>query len=123
MVFEVPCVELCLEKVLDDFEGGGPEFMKDVVVTGEMGTLAVSFPMAADAAVTDSFVEALDAAIAIVGNVVFAGLFFVAVGAGMVAFAVWTDSMCFEIGVFRVVTLNTILPTIRFAMRAFGACL
>ena len=68
----VPVVELELEKVFDDLVGYCPEFMENVVITGDVDALAMPFPVTADAAVSDSILEAFETAVPLVGDVVLA---------------------------------------------------
>lgn len=118
-MFQVPVIELELEKVFDDLVGYCPKFMEDVVVTGDVDALAMSFSMTADAAVSDSILEAFETAVPLVGDVVLAFRFLVAIWANVLVLAVFTDSISLEKRVFRVVAFKAKLAPVGFAVGTF----
>lgn len=93
------------------------------MITGDMDAVAMSFSVTANAAVSDAFVKAFNATVSLVGDVVLAFRFLVAIWAYVLVFAVFTDSISPEKRVFCVVALKAKLAPVRFAVRTFRVLL
>ena len=104
---------------MNDLVGYCPKFMEDVVITGDVDAVAMSFSVTANAAVSDAFVKAFNAAVSLVGDVVLAFRFLVAIWAYVLVLAVFTDSISLEKRVFCVVALKAKLAPVSFAVGTF----
>lgn len=89
------------------------------MITGDVDAVAMSFSVTANAAVSDAFVKAFNAAVSLVGDVVLAFRFLVAIWAYVLVLAVFTDSISLEKRVFCVVALKAKLAPVSFAVGTF----